>query len=234
VELVRGVATSGGYGARKKYVGRRTWLQLGCLSGACGVPKLGACPRNLRFASRTLILAPHRDARRRKPGRSLATPGPHEIRPAHPAWSPLISIRLRCCNAARVPGESARCVATSSSSRRPPSRMSTTSSCPHHPSLATRSRQRSEDASSPARSRCQPKASTPARSSAVSPELDSWLAPGDGRARNRRSDTSHPGQFSRETRVLPWSTSKSRLRRLGSPSHALRRASLGPRQPLRA
>ena len=27
---------------------------------ACGVPKLGACPRNQRFAGRTLILAPHR------------------------------------------------------------------------------------------------------------------------------------------------------------------------------
>jgi hypothetical protein len=45
VELVRGVATSGGYGARKKYVGRRTWLQLGCLSGATA-PRKNAGPRS--------------------------------------------------------------------------------------------------------------------------------------------------------------------------------------------
>ena len=113
-----------------------------------------------------LGLAPRRDVGRRQV-RGRATDGAPGLRCDHHPRPPRL-LRLGCCNAARVPGESARC-ATSSSSRRRASRMSTTSSCPHRPSLATRSRRRSEGASSRARSRCQPKANTPARSSAISP-----------------------------------------------------------------
>ena len=100
--------------------------------------------------------------------------GPRAAHPRPSAFTADLN-RLRCCNATCAHGESARCSVTSSPSKRRPSRISTTSSCPLRPSLATRSRRRSEGASSRVRSRCQPEANTPAGSSAVSPELDSCL-----------------------------------------------------------